>query len=126
MGPKRVADSSWEQRKELNKSVAPFWCNEPPCNGVNVPAELISMHVQQMHENVCEACGLNLINEWSLELHLSECHDPFRPAKGAFMCYEMNCDEHFENHLDRVQHLKDNHNYPDDYPFDFIYEGYTD
>ncbi|SCU84438.1 LADA_0D01684g1_1 [Lachancea dasiensis] len=100
-------------------------CNEPPCANDYVSLELYSSHVSQFHDNVCCACGKNFVYQRILDLHLEECHDPFRDSDSQLKCWHAKCRDQFPTHALRIEHLQRTHHYPSSYDFDIIYKGYV-
>lgn len=99
-------------------------CNEPPCRDNFIRLEFYSSHVENNHNNVCGQCSQNFITERILELHFDECHNPFNCMNSSLKCFEPQCQERFETHKERIQHLISNHGYPRFYDFDVIFSGY--
>ncbi|SCU94275.1 LANO_0E06260g1_1 [Lachancea nothofagi CBS 11611] len=119
---RRLEDEDHTKSSEVNNNG--IICNEPPCDHEYVSLDLFHAHVNQYHDNVCDACGMNLVTQRILDLHLEECHNPFLATIGTYNCWERQCDAHFESHTLRIEHLKKVHLYPDNYDFNIVYMGY--
>ncbi|GAV53395.1 hypothetical protein ZYGR_0AI06790 [Zygosaccharomyces rouxii] len=99
-------------------------CQEPPCFLNHVPIELYNEHAQQYHEHRCEACHGNFVTEKLLEIHQEEFHNPFR-QKSTLRCFEPDCIQEFNTENQRIDHLRNEHNYPETFDFYIIARGYT-
>lgn len=99
-------------------------CNESPCDNNFILLEFYSSHVENYHNNRCDKCKQNFISNHILNLHLDECHNPFLTESDHLKCFEIQCNETFENHNERIDHLIKIHDYPSFFDFDMIFSGY--
>ncbi|CCC71784.1 hypothetical protein NCAS_0I01160 [Naumovozyma castellii] len=111
--------------EDNDNSTSRILCNEPPCVNNLIPLDSYPLHVSQFHDNICTKCDANLVTQYLLELHLVECHNPFvSSSHQPLHCFEKDCSQVFPTQMDRIDHLKNFHNYPDFYNFNIIYTGY--
>ena len=99
-------------------------CNEPPCKNNFILLEFYSSHVENYHNNRCDKCKQNFVSNHILYLHINECHNPFFNEFEKLKCFEIHCNETFENHSERINHLIKVHDYPPFFDFDMIFSGY--
>lgn len=99
-------------------------CNESPCENNFILLEFYPSHVENYHNNRCSKCKQNFISNHILNLHIDECHNPFLNEFDNLKCFEVHCNETFENHNERIKHLIKKHDYPSFFDFDMIFSGY--
>ncbi|KAG5462152.1 MAG: hypothetical protein BJ554DRAFT_5552, partial [Olpidium bornovanus] len=109
-------------------------CTIPPCRGSRSfdDPEEYELHYRVRHCFVCDECpgGVPRLfpDKRTLELHFTECHDPFfeaRKARGdtVFQCLVIGCTKAFHTAKGRRLHLIDKHKYPRTFDFKVVHLG---
>ncbi|KAH3903100.1 uncharacterized protein SCDLUD_000712 [Saccharomycodes ludwigii] len=80
-------------------------CQLDDCNNINIRKEFYEEHFETYHEFLCEACHKNFINDFILNLHIEENHDPFNYKRKRVKCFDQGCKKMFTTKEERKIHF---------------------
>ncbi|CCD22938.1 uncharacterized protein NDAI_0A07840 [Naumovozyma dairenensis CBS 421] len=113
-------DNTKNSSLTTNTNTNGILCNESSCCNNFIPIELYDFHVSQCHDHQCSQCLKSLPNQYRLQLHIDELHNPFKnnQQKQSLRCFKEECSVRFETHQDRISHLCKIHDEPGFLDFD--------
>jgi len=134
MSKRKIEENEENEEREhnitsLQNDSITVCCDLAPCHHVIFSNSLeYESHYINNHQHRCLSCNARFPNEYFLELHISEFHDPFndiRKEKGEkiYKCFLPNCDKVCSNHHKRKLHMIDKHQYPKNFLFSIVKTG---
>lgn len=116
MAIKRRRNSEQEEcitlnHHEINKTNYTNYiiCDVAPCVQYKISIDLYNDHVEKMHTYTCEGCQANFPNEYALNLHIDESHNPFVKKPLDFKCWSKECGFLCKSQKEREKHLLNVH-----------------